>query len=464
MRMLRAIYAALLAFTLLAAPSHAETAQDFISLGSVQPLTGDEILKCLQPGNYQGQIRPCKASDIGAYTTTLTANNHGLNIDPVNMPAMRKCLAQIDTGTATAPCLVLCIGTSLTFGYQDNVNDLSSANWCAEAAKMLDGLPNGNGGTLRVDYDGVAGDGQSEWRDQFYTSQITSYGAKWTRAGGSGTQIYIGGSAFWQHADGGAGGNFTFHPFKQTDHCSLLALTDTLGLGRIQARLGAGTAAVLDTNFGTANVTALTASATLGANDLVITGLDATAKDIFIFTVNCWDSTHLGISFMNAGAYGTTSTQWAATSNPPWDANDVIHNASNAASLNPAVCMIELGTNDFGVGISTTTYMANIRTIAAACQAGGGDVIFVTPSHSNGCPDFCDAAFGPYVIAAKQVAATTPQGSGSAPVIDIYACLVNYQYESTAGWLAADLIHLSNTGYAAWARCAVPSIKAMFGL
>lgn len=95
----------------------------------------------------------------------------------------------------------------------------------------------------------------------------------------------------------------------------------------------------------------------------------------FVLGLRAYLSTSSGFDVINAGAYGTESGFHSDTSTP-WTAINML-----AQLPNPALCCIQLGTNDMGNGATPmSTTLLNIQALANAAHAAGFDVILENPT------------------------------------------------------------------------------------
>jgi len=398
-------------------------------------------------------------SDSGIAAANVTPS-YGINLAPANLPALRKCLSAIDGGTRTTPCLVIAIGDSLTEGYiPSGGTTLDKTAYTSVMARVLDGRPDGAGGGLRVDYDGFIGDGTNgggaiSYRNALWTGMFTSFAGGWTDATGGWPY------AFFENT--GSAGNFTVQPVKAADTCTLWTHGYAgSGLGALHAQFGTGSAVTVDENTSAGALTTNLLQTTVSAASLGVQALTLTWSSggvVYVLGADCYDSTHPGISIVNAGAYGSEAATWGSVSNLASGGamNDI-------AAIAPAACLIQLGGSDMVInGATAATTAAFLNSIIGACQGAGADAVLIADGHSNS-GSFSDTSLGAVTAMQYGVANANPQGPGHVPLWDLFGAGVSWSYWSGEGWTASDNTHYSPAGYAFMGRFEAQEFCTMLG-
>lgn len=192
------------------------------------------------------------------------------------------------------------------------------------------------------------------------------------------------------------------------------------GLGTITATATGGSAATAHgTGFVVASVTASAAAAST-ANVLTM----SSTGNNFLVGIEPWTSTVSRVRLANAGCSSTATAQWIG---------DPSYGATYAIGVYaPDVVFICLGVNDAIQSVPLATYLANLQTIIAACQAAGADVILLTQGPSQ-----------ETAVAALETQYTTAILGLGLPVIDNFNRLGAWSAVNALGFM--DDAHHKNT-------------------
>ena len=363
---------------------------------------------------------------IKAVSTSPTlSGNYAARQDSALMPHFRKCLSNVKTGSGG--CRILIMGDSTTMGWGSSAgSDVKSFSWPAQVAKRLQAAYP----SARVSWDSFMGDSSTQYNHS-YDPRFTAFSGAWTDYAGG---FFIGGLPF---ENTGSAGTLSYKPISNWDTAKIWYLTNS-GNGTFGYQIDSGSTSTQSTSTttGIGSVTATTG--TPGNHQLNLTYSSGAA--FFILGVEFSDSTHPGISFINAGSYGSTSGNWTSipVSVSAWSAMSAV------TALAPDGCVIDLDLNDYVNSITVGQYTTNIQTMITTCQAQS-DTIIVTSNHGTG-GSYQDSAILPYIQAVQQLAA-----SNNIPLIDNWSRQVSYAFQNTNSWMY-DSVHLNAQGYGDFAE------------
>ena len=363
------------------------------------------------------------ATNTGAATIV---GNYASGNDAAQLPHLRKCMSNVKT--SAGGCRILVIGDSTTQGWgtQGGGSDIKSFSWVAQAAKRLQAsFP-----SARVTWDSFMGDSATNYNHS-YDPRFTAFSGAFTDYAGG---FFMGGLPF---QNTGATGTMSYKPVSNWDTAKIWYITST-GNGTFGYQIDSGSTSTQSTNAAAAIASVTATAGSPGNHQLNITYSSGSA--FYILGVEFSDSTHPGISFINAGSYGSTSSNWVSTpvGVAAWSA------LSTITAMAPDACMIDLDLNDQSNSISVGTYTSNISSIISTC-AVQSDVILLSSNHGTG--TFADSNIQSYVTALEGLAYPTTL----VPIIKNWEREVSYTFQNTAGWMY-DNVHLNAQGYADFAE------------
>jgi lysophospholipase L1-like esterase len=197
----------------------------------------------------------------------------------------------------------------------------------------------------------------------------------------------------------------------------------------------------------------LTTTAAAGSYASHTLGLTSIASSSgYIMAIEAYRAAANGlISVGSAGVGATGTTQWIDNSFPAAAPLTAI------AAVQPDLVIIQLGGNDINGGMTAATFLTNMNTIAAACQAAGADVITIGPPPIP--PSFANPTLRTAYRDSYRSNATT---YGAVHIDLAYRWGETFESASQRGFISTDDIHGSKAGYADIAQ-AVADVLVMVG-
>jgi len=346
-----------------------------------------------------------------------------INLASESLSHFRTCLANARAGISR--CRILMVGDSTTYGDGAQSSGMQVNSWPAQLTSILQtkfGVP--------VNYDNIIADNGNPTKYN-HDLRITSFSGNWSD--NTGFQS-IGGNLFQNNPPGGT---FSFAPSTQVDSFKVWYVASPV-TGKIGVQIDSGSVLSVDTLAGSFIASSTTVTTSLGSHTLNLTNVTGSTKSINIIGIEAWDSTHPGLSILNAGWCGSDAILWTT---PAYGIYTAYQPSNMIATMAPDVTIIDLDLNDAMRGNNTTTYQTNLQTIVTAA-ASVGDVILVTSNH--GTTGYVDSVVQPYINIVYSVAGST------IPVIDNWTRDVSYSYQNTNGWMY-DTVHMTKSGYADFA-------------
>lgn len=341
---------------------------------------------------------------------------------PLLLPKWRSALAKVRSGTSNAR--LLCLGDSTTLGVW-SAGGLTTGDMKPKAyPTLLANMFNASGTNAHTNSFFGAGSANLSGPSNAVNDSRVVIGNAWTAH----TQPTLGGAYLKASANTNS---IAFTPTVNTDTCNLFYVQQTgVGFGKMNMKIGAGTATVFDQNSGSATIGLATGTVngSLAANTYNVTW-DSVATAYFT-GMEAYDSSKKWVSVMNTGRSGAKASDLAAPG--------VI---STFAGINADLHIIMCGINDWVNAVSLSSFQSNLQTVITAAAAVG-DVVLVTPF-----PNLQGAAPAPSVQDGYYSVVLSLAVSNNLPVIDLYGRWVSYAVSNPYG-LYGDANHPNAVGYA----------------
>lgn len=240
-----------------------------------------------------------------------------------------------------------------------------------------------------------------------------------------------GGYAFGNSANTNS---LTFTPADAFDTIDIYSIDNTGGYGQWTVNVdGGATLATVDNVQAVRAIRKTTVSCTLGTHTINIQR-NGVGGQVFIIGIATRNSTVKTIDIYNLGGGGSTSSDWV-TSNQ-------IQYLNALQAYAPDLTVIDIGINDRRLGLYTTTYESNLRTLVNGAKASG-DVILCVPAPSS-------FAYSAYTtadnIAAYNAAIYRIAAEKNCPVINKEMIFQSYDLANTNGYYY-DTLHPNAAGY-----------------
>ena len=316
-------------------------------------------------------------SDINGNMVGLTATNgasylaFGLaNATDANTRYTKRMKGRVASGAARGR--ILCIGDSTTAGAGSGTSTTGCAgafakSWPSQLATSL---------TAK----GIRASNKSFAGDQAITPQVTypQYDHRCAPAPGVGwtfnTLNSLGGNAAYFQG-GGAG------VFSLTETCTNFTVFYARGFssGTCTVSVDGGASLGTISAIGGNDVTSTSfVAGPLGSHVIQINA--SNNGNFVVVAIVCWDATNTGIDIVQAGAFGVSSSFFAAAANP-WNALNAI------GYIAPDLTVIQLGINDITGSVSASAYARNLTTIAAVAKVSGDVLILdMLPTSAQSLP------------------------------------------------------------------------------
>lgn len=308
--------------------------------------------------------------------------------------ALRPWLAAL-ANRYNAPAPVVCLGDSISEGMGATA---WNQRWVARFGQLL---------RARFPTPGAAGPAFGTNTIPAYTLASATLPAPFTY-GGSGLSGNTGyglrrltaqlNASFGPHTSAGGTGLFS-----GLTSCKVAYHTASNG-GTLGIAINGGAVTNINTNGSGQELLSSSFALTGGTDSIVISHVTGTIE--YFEGLHVWNGDETkGLNIYDAGHYGYTSTNWtdpagigsAADNWAPW-----------MATIQPALVVIELGTNDWNGGIPAATFQANIQTIIAAinakCTIPPSIVLLAVPERSG----VASGTWASYIAAMQAIASANP--------------------------------------------------------
>ncbi|WP_343612683.1 SGNH/GDSL hydrolase family protein [Novosphingobium sp.] len=240
-----------------------------------------------------------------------------------------------------------------------------------------------------------------------------------------------------------ATGPLTFTPGKAYDTLDLILSCGGTAGSSVGVQFGSGSVTTVPCN--TSNYTLTTLTKTLGTEPVVVTKV-AGAPRVQGMTLR--NSTAPKVMLANMAKAGSASTDWAATTN----------NRSPLSVLNamrPVAVFINLGINDWSLGVPVATFRANMVSIITTLQPNS-DIILGIPFPSN------LSAYptqGQYVQVIRDLASQY-----NLPLIDFTRPFVSYEVSQPLGRYVDNRHPAPVLGYGMTAKFMARRLRELLGI
>jgi hypothetical protein len=338
-----------------------------------------------------------------------------INMVPANFPNWRLAVANARSGTAASK--VLFIGTSLTAGQPAGKPALTNSipayfnSACNSyvAPSALAGL------SLQP---GLVSATDPRW----------TFGANATVGSGSGS-LGMGSAGYMKITT--AAGTTSYTPGNGNVDTFVIYYASTGVTGTMNFNVDGGANQAIPTT-GTTAVHSTTFTVTAGTTH-VLNFTAATTSGIFVFNVDCYLSTALGLRVSNAGLPLLGSSNAWTTTNAGDQSLDTI------AAYAPVLTVIDLGADDVPNAVPVATFQANLSTLVTTCKLSGDVLIWTAPLNQSATSAALDVAYNSAIFAVANA-----QGCG---VVDVATRFGPWTTWNANGF-AFDGTHPNNLGNA----------------
>lgn len=398
-----------------------KTGQTVTNSGQTYTATSDHTSGATFAGDLTG-------GKWSALPITLLTSLGGPNykITPSTLATWRKALSKVRIGTGDAKVLVAGDSTSVGVG----AGEAATKSWPA----LLKSLLNSYYVPASLGLNVLSGSGTTDTRWTLGTgwSLSTNYGF---------AQQVINGAS-------GAAGNLTFAPGYACDTADIYFVRATgSGIGTGSVSTDGGSATTLPGNVAN-SVGKVTVSLGSLASNHVMTFTGPSGGVMYLIGIDCYDSTTRRVRLGISGVSGTTTAQWARSSQP-FETIGCI----GAYAPDLTICMLGINDSVSGSPVSQATYITNMTAVINAAKASG-DVIIATiiPSSSSARDLTAQASY--------TAAAYTLADSLNCGVVDINARYVDYTTALAAGYMN-DTVHCKDFGYSDIAQAIFNTLKTV---
>lgn len=350
----------------------------------------------------------------------IAQNLFGINLDPSLLPNWRFAMSQVKKGAAN--CRILVIGDSETIG----VNAAGAAtppNWTAAlAAALLDAkIPTNNNGFFG-DSTGVGNLGVRSGTDPRIAI------GSWTSA----SPFTTGGAIFNATTTGTP---FVYTPGIPIDTFNVFYNTGT-GLGSWTITPTGASATAINSNgtslMNIATVTSPTVSPTNTVSLNFVSG-----GTVFMEGLEAYNSKQASVNIMNAGWWGSNSTQWIAS-------GAVFNPLATVGTIAAPLVIIRAGANDWkpsgSGGTSIATFTANIQQLISKAKATG-DVVLAIDAPNTSVTQVIQEQYVQVLYSLAE--------SNSIPLVDDFNRWISFAVSNAAGFYS-DAVHPNGNGYLDW--------------
>lgn len=369
-------------------------------------------------------VLPMAANAQGIVTRPLqlpvTQEQGGNSFSPTQLSHWRACIAAISN--ATGNCTIMATIDSTTMGYGSN-GALVSKSWTFWLAQDLNQEFNTRG--IFANQNSFCGYGQSSAPGERIQDDPRISPGSWTEQGSTGTIYTAGGALLTSIATGTP---FVYTPGQPVD--TFKVIYNGSGTATASATVTATGGTAQNMSGATTTVLSAIASAALvsSANTLTM-NYTGTGGSFFNDCVIAYNSTQSNINIINAGFYGSVTSQW----------NTSVHAYSPIPMITfvaPTVLLIDADINDALGAVPLTTFITNVQALIATEQAAGGDVILI-----SGNPGVSNPTQPQYAAALAQLALTD-----NLPYVDLQGRFVSGSLATTLGFMF-DGTHPNGPGY-----------------
>lgn len=428
------------------------------SLGTSATNTSPNISGDLTSGWYSDAASTVKLAiggvqqvSIGTNTTTGMIDHfyNGIisyfkDADPVKFPHIRKCMTNVNLGAGR--CRFLALGASVDFGYGSQAagTDVKTYNWLNQLARALEGY-------YHVPADMNSFMGNSAGTGTHNTD--SGVDPRWTSLtgwGGSSGNITLGGEFF---ASSSNTVTANYKPDKMWDTAKILIGRYTGG-GNIGFAVDGGSVTSVPTSVAFSLLTTTITASAPGIHTLNITcpTANCSTANVFIIGIEFYDSTHPGITIIEAGYFGGK-----VADNIVANSNSSVYTGINVTPvLAPDACIISSSTvlNDVSAGTAIATVKTGLHTLFGSCTSQS-DLICVSSQHAT--TPYADATTLPYMQAFRDQCKTD-----GAMYVDVWDAQNSYSpFTITSGGInwSFDTAHLTRFGYNDWMGWALDAFK-----
>lgn len=297
------------------------------------------------------------ANAASAAVSTATNSFGGSTMDPTKVPRLVNALINAENGVMPSQPIFAMLSDSTGAGTR-GTGDLKTNSYPSKMLPLLSPY-------MAIDENGWYG-------NQISTSTVSdlpAYDPRLTLGAGVGFggDYSIGGYPLSLDSATGA---ITFTPNKAYDTLDLILSGGGTAGSTVGVQFGSGS--VTNQLLNTSNFTLVTMTKALGSEPVNITKV-AGAPRVQGMTLR--NSTAPKVMFANMAKAGSSSVDWAATTNNRSP-------LSVLTGIRPVAVYINLGINDWSLGVSVATFKANMISIITTLQPNS-DIILGIPFPSN---------------------------------------------------------------------------------
>ncbi len=362
-------------------------------------------------------------------------SNPGIsNLTPLNLSNWRKCKGLVRAGQGS--CVVLEVGDSTTRGEHSSPtggspND-NGAIYYAHSARVAAALSSLG---LSVNTESILGGSNYSQTNLLASDPRLGMGSSWSLFNSSQTA----GGQFFQAST--STNSLSFTPLSSVDTVKICYAQGT-GNGTFTYNVdGGSTLATINSNGANAYICS-TSTVSLAAHTI---NVNEVSGNVFIGSIQAWNSTVSQVRYLNAGWGGSTAANWnqsTAGYNP----------FPTIAAIAPTLTIINLGINDWVTGVSASSFQASLHTLVVQARLSG-DVVLCVPAPSS--TSSASAANQAAIVSAIYAEAA----NDNVPVVDWTYRFGSYTAANALGeyW---DVLH---PNYIGQADMADPLIRVLWG-
>ncbi len=365
--------------------------------------------------------------NTNSVVSSVSQNTYAFNLDPIYLTHTAKCIAKVKNNQGN--CRIMLLGDSTTLGSYSNGANSANIGFAAPAPIMANafnaaGIPSTNDAWWGGGYPAgtIALDGR------------VTVGSGW--ASDSGGAFTIGG---YDMQNNSTNNNLVFKPIHPFDTCQIWYL-QTASTGTLSANISGGTPTTKSTANAGNGLGSITLTGTKGINTCNVSW--SSGGFIHVIGMETWDSSKSVVLFEEAGAGGSTSTQWTSNTTNSWGVA-----AGGLTTIAPDAVWINLDINEWVNSIGVSTHKTNLQTMINNIQSAGADVFLVTGVPSDPTGSGISLATQQSYINADYTLAQ----SNNIPLIDVNDLFQSYAVSNPLG-LYGNTYHPSQLGYEKYAN------------
>lgn len=343
------------------------------------------------------------------------------------IPNWRGQLGKVQTQTANL--VWLCMGDSLTEGYNSSVGNTNNppTSYCGQVETMLK-----NAGVPAISQNFMSAGSGGATPNYSYDTRVSI--GSWATATVANDALTIGG--YFMTATGA--GTFSFTATEPVDTCKIY-YPQFSGGGSFTYNVDGGSNGSTLTN-NNASETFISATIAMGNPGLHTLNIPWVSGSAYWAWINCTNSTVKQVNVVIAGKIGGKVGDQNVNVPHPWNPG----NATAIALLAPNFVTDMVAGNDWNTGTSLSSYLSSYTSVASNyAQSGAADFVILIPNTSN-------PATGGNASYATQLTYITKMyslaASGNYAILDEWNRFYPYPTYQTAGMENTDGLHWTGSG------------------